>query len=241
MPFDTTKTQFGLTNDVSIATGCCADVCRGLMYPTYTFSERQADGLVHIVSVSAGVIAAAGLLAAAAPRLPISSTAGLAIYGVAMILMFGFSAAYHLVPAPTWKGLLRRCDQAAIFVKIAGTYTPFTFIKMGGVWGYGLLSAVWAVALVGVAAKLFLASNWDKAFVALYLVLGWMGLVAIQPLIASVPLTALMLLGIGGGLYTVGVIFHLWEKLRYQNAIWHFFVLAGAACHFGAVVSAIFE
>ena len=211
------------------------------MYPTYTFGERIADGCVHIVSVSAGVIAAIGLLAAAAPILPISSTASLAIYGVGMILMFGFSAAYNLVPAPSWKGILRRCDQAAIFIKIAGTYTPFTFIKIGGIWGYGLLSAVWTVALLGAAAKLFVASSWDKTFVVLYLILGWMGLVAIQPLIASVPLTALILLGIGGGLYTVGAIFHLWEKLRYQNAIWHLFVLAGAACHFGAVVSAVFE
>lgn len=154
--------------------------------------------------------------------------------------MFSFSAAYNLLPVPNWKGTLRRLDQSAIFLKIAATYTPFALIKMGGLAGYSLLSVVWIVALLGAAGKLLLKSNWNGIDVALYLALGWAGLAAFRPLADSVTPTVLALLGIGGVLYSVGVIFHVWRDLRYQNAIWHAFVLAATCCHFGAVTTAMF-
>jgi len=163
------------------------------------------------------------------------------VYGLAMIAMFGFSAAYHLIPVPDWKLLLRKLDQAAIFIKIAGTYTPFALVKMGGVAGYTLFGVVWAVALSGAAAKLLVQPKRDWFSVPLYLALGWAGLAAIQPLVMSVPTESLVLLGVGGAIYTVGVLFHIWESLPYQNAIWHLFVLAGTACHFAAVTFAVFH
>jgi hemolysin III len=125
-------------------------------------------------------------------------------------------------------------------LKIAGTYTPFAIVKMGGLAGFGLLAAVWAVALIGAGAKLLLTASWDRLAIALYLVLGWAVLTVIQPLAQSLPFGALLLLGLGGGLYSVGVIFHVWNGLPYQKAIWHLFVLAGTACHFGAVTRAVF-
>lgn len=210
------------------------------MDPAYTAGERIADGVIHAVGLTAGLAAVTIMMVVAIPSLSVPASVSLAVYGLAMLAMFGCSAAYHLVPAPAWKSRLRRLDQAAIFLKIAGTYTPFAAIKMGGAAGYALLSSVWVIALLGAAGKLLLASRWDRTAIVLYLALGWAALIALQPLTESVPVAALALLAIGGGLYSVGVIFHVWHSLPYQNAIWHVFVLAGTGCHFGAVTSAVF-
>ena len=207
----------------------------------YTSSELITDGIIHVVGVSAGLIAVTTMLVIAIHSLPALSIVCLFIYGVGMLAMFSFSAAYHLVRAPRWKGTLRRLDQAAIFLKIAGTYTPFALIKLGGVSGYALLSSVWTIALLGAAAKLMLSTRWDQLAVVLYLALGWAGLFVWQSLAASISLTTLVLLGIGGVLYTIGVVFHLWQSLPHQNAIWHLFVLVGTGFHFGAVATALFS
>ena len=145
----------------------------------YTSSELITDGIIHVVGVSAGLIAVTTMLVIAIHSLPALSIVCLFIYGVGMLAMFSFSAAYHLVRAPRWKGTLRRLDQAAIFLKIAGTYTPFALIKLGGVSGYALLSSVWIIALLGAAAKLMLSARWDQLAVVLYLALGWAIRVAI--------------------------------------------------------------
>lgn len=210
------------------------------MQPTYTSRERTADAVVHVAGVAIALVAVGAMLAAALASLPVSSTATLAIYGAAMLAMFGLSAAYHMVDVAHWKSVLRRLDHAAIFLKIAATYTPFALLKIGGSGGYALLISVWSIALFGAAGKLFLASTWDRLAVPLYLALGWAGVVMFEPLAASVTLPTLLLLGIGGALYTVGVAFHLWRRLPYQNAIWHLFVLAGTGCQFGAVTTAVF-
>jgi hemolysin III len=204
-----------------------------------TVGERTADTIVHLAGVAAGLVAVIAMLVRAVGYLPAYATACLVVYGVGMLAMLGCSAAYHMIVVPAWNGVLRRCDHAAIFLKIAGTYTPFAVVKMGGLAGYGLLISVWAIALLGAGAKLLLTSSWDRVAIPLYLALGWAGLTVIQPLIASVPAAAAVLLGLGGVLYSVGVIFHVWSGLPYQNAIWHLFVLAGTACHFGAVTAAI--
>ena len=206
----------------------------------YTPAERITDGIVHAVGICAGLIAVTVMMIAAVSSLPFEATLSLAVYGIAMLAMFGCSAAYHLIPTQAWKGTLRRLDQAAIFLKIAGTYTPFALIKMGGVAGYALLSSVWAIALLGVAGKMLLRSTWDRPAIALYLALGWAGLLALQPLSASVTPSVLALLALGGVLYSIGVIFHVWESLPHQNTIWHLFVLAGTSCHFLAVKMAMF-
>lgn len=216
------------------------DIRSEVMNQNYSRGERIADGVIHAAGISIGLVAVIALMAAAIRSLPFLTTASLAIYGAALLAMLGFSAAYHLLPVPNWKSLLRRLDHAAIFLKIAGTYTPFALIKMGGVVGYTLLIVVWSVALLGAAGKLLLKSSWKGVDIALYLALGWAGIAALQPLSASVTPSVLALLAIGGGLYSIGVIFHVWESLKYQNAIWHAFVLAGTCCHFGAVTTAVF-
>jgi len=209
--------------------------------PEYSLGERIADAIIHMLGVAGSLIAVAMMLALAASTLPFGVTASLLVYGLATIVMFAASAAYHLIPVPDWKLFLRKLDQAAIFIKIAGTYTPFALIKMGGVAGYTLFSVVWAVALSGAVAKLLIQPKRDWFSIPLYLALGWAGLAAIQPLVMSVPSESLILLGVGGAIYTAGVAFHIWESLPYHNAIWHLFVLAGTACHFAAVTFAVFH
>jgi hemolysin III len=205
-----------------------------------TAGERNADVLVHLIGVAAGFVGVGIMLVQALRQLPTPSTACLAVYGMGLMAMLGCSAVYHMLTAPGWKEIFRRCDHAAIFLKIAGTYTPFAVVSLGGIAGYALLVSVWAIALLGAAAKVLLAHTWDRLAIVLYLALGWSVLTVFPPLIASVSSTALVLLGLGGVLYSVGVIFHVWTSLPYHKAIWHLFVLAASACHFGAVMEAVF-
>jgi len=208
-------------------------------FPAYTLGERVADGCIHVVGVVGSLAAAATLLTLAVLYLPPLSTVSIAVYCLGMVGVFCFSAGYNLVSMPRLKALLRRFDHAAIYVKIAATYTPFALVKMGGAAGIGLLVVVWAVGLFGVTAKLFWPAQLVRTSYVLYLAQGWACVAALQPLAQSLPERALVLLVLGGVLYTVGVAFHLWHRLRYHNAIWHGFVLVASACHFAAVVDAV--
>lgn len=211
------------------------------MHRAYTFGERLADGAIHLVGIVGGLVATIYLFGRAFPDLSFSASASLLIYATAMVAMFTFSAAYNLIDVQAWTDRLRRFDQAAIFAKIAGTYTPFAVMKIGGFAGYGLLAGIWSVALVGIAGKLLSARPWKRTTILLYLALGWVGaLVAIFAFDTLSP-TSLFLLVAGGLLYSFGLIFHVWSKLPYQNATWHLFVLAATTCHFFAIVSVVFE
>jgi hemolysin III len=202
-------------------------------------SEIVADRIVHVVGMASGVIGATALLAWGFSSLPAGSVAALAIYCAGLLAMLCCSGAYHLLPAPAWKPMLRRLDHAAIFLKIAGTYTPFALVKLGGVTGLTLFAGVWLVAVAGAAAKLLLTARWDRLAIGVYLALGWSGVATLQPLIGTLSQAALVLLAAGGIVYSLGVIFFVWERLPYQTAIWHAFVLAGTACHFAAVALAV--
>lgn len=210
------------------------------MEPQISASERFADACVHIAGLSAAAVAVTVLLVCALINLPAHATLSLLIYSIGMLAMFSCSAAYNMSVAADWKPLLRRVDQAAIFLKIAATYTPFLAVKMGDGFGYGMLAAIWVAALAGATAKLAFTSRWDGISLALYLALGWASVFALYPIANSVPAASLQLLGTGGVLYTLGVAFHVWHSLPYQNAIWHGFVLAGTVCHFGSVTTAVF-
>ncbi len=208
-------------------------------FPQYTLGERVADGTIHIIGVAASIVAMIALLVIGIRTDTALMVAGLAIYGIALVATFGCSAGYHLVVRPRVKEILRRFDHAAIFLMIAGTYTPFVLIKMNNAWGLGLLAVVWTMAAIGIAIKLFLPRFLDGLSTALYLVQGWAVLVAWEPLSSALPGSVFTLLMVGGVLYTVGVVFHLWNRLPYQNAIWHGFVLSAASCHFAAVIGVV--
>jgi hemolysin III len=206
------------------------------LFPEYTIRERIADGCIHIIGVAASLVALTALLVIGVKSETMLWVVSLTIYGLALVATFSFSAGYHLVVRPRLKELLRRFDHAAIFLMIAGTYTPFVLIKMNNSWGLGLLAVVWTMAAIGIAIKLFAPRFLDGLSTALYLVQGWAVVAAWEPIMSALPGVALTLLMVGGVLYTIGVVFHLWERLPYQNAIWHGFVLSAASCHFAAVI-----
>ena len=226
-----------------------------LHFPQFTRGERLADAVVHILGVSASLAAAPALLVLAVwhsqsslaliepgtfgPTLFSTANLSLAVYGLGLVAVFACSAAYNMVWHPNWKEVLRRLDHAAIFVMIAGSYTPFSLAVIGGTWGWALFAVVWAVAALGVALKLFLPRRFERAAIVLYLAQGWSVLVVVEPLAAALSTPALSLLVAGGVIYTLGVVFHLWRSLPYHNAIWHALVLIAAACHYLAILDAV--
>ena len=208
------------------------------LFPSYTRLERIADACVHAVSVLFSVAAASLLLIGAIGVLPAALFIGLIVYSIGLIGMFAASAAYNLVPHVGAKETLRRLDHAAIFVMIAGSYTPFALV-VGGATGYALLASVWAIAAAGVAIKLSFPRRFERLSVLLYLFQGWIVVLALDSITAALPSRALTLLVAGGIVYTLGVAFHLMERLRFHNVIWHIFVLGGAACQYIAIRDAV--
>ena len=208
------------------------------MFPTYSKHERIADALVHIAGFAFGVSVAAVLILTSIGKSPARDILGLAVYSVGLISMFGASAIYNLAKEPVLKERLRRLDHAAIFLMIAGSYTPFA-LKIGGDTGLALLSAVWSIALIGIAVKLWFPRRFDGISVALYLAQGWVIIFAIGPLVESVPQRRVILLFAGGCIYTAGVAFHLLERLPYHNVMWHIFVLGGAVSQFLSIYEAV--
>ncbi|MBD0273364.1 MAG: hemolysin III family protein [Acetobacteraceae bacterium] len=206
----------------------------------YSRGELIADAAVHALGVLFGVAACGVLAAATLPRAGTDPLGALGIlaYAAGLVAMLGCSALYNLAPAGSpRKALLRRCDHAAIFVMIAGTYTPFAGMAVGGAAGGALLAGVWVAAAAGAAhALLGRPKRREGVAVLLYLLLGWCGSVLIVPLASALSPVAMALLVAGGLLYSVGTAFHLASRLPFHNAAWHAFVLGAAVCHFSAVV-----
>ncbi|MEZ5831253.1 MAG: hemolysin III family protein [Dongiaceae bacterium] len=208
-----------------------------LRYPSR--HELAADCVVHILGVASGSVGGATLVALIAARGDWLELGALLIYAVGMMAMFCCSAAYNLARNSPWRAILRRCDHAAIFVMIAGSYTPFTLLRLDGAWSWTLTSAVWTIAVLGVLLKLCRFRDRWYASLAPYLFLGWIGIIAIDPLFRSLGWQTLGLIGLGGVLYTIGVGFHVWHRLPFHNAIWHGFVLAAASVHYAAVLNGV--
>ena len=212
------------------------------MITTTPTREQAADGWVHLLGHRRGLPAAGAVGTRAAIDGARDQLAPVALYALGLLAMLGCSAAYHLLRHSRRRDWLRRLDHAAIFAMIAGTYTPFT-LQLGRAWATGLTAAIWGVAALGMLVKLvrprLVRLNLHSLSVALYLALGWIGLLALGPFTASLGQDTLVLLAVGGGLYTAGVIFHLWQRLPYQNAIWHGFVLAAAGVHYAAVLTVV--
>ena len=158
------------------------------------------------------------------------------IYAMGLLAMLGCSAAYNLAKDSPRRELLRRLDHAAIFLMIAGTYTAFTLTRLDGAWSIAMTLGIWACAAAGMATKLCRPRPFERASIIFYLLLGWAGLIAIKPLVIALDDATLVLLGIGGALYSIGVVFHLWRRLPFHTAVWPAFVLAAASCHYVAVL-----
>jgi hemolysin III len=205
----------------------------------YDRHEILADGIVHTLGVVSGLVAVIVLLALVAQTSGAWELTSVAIYGGGLLVVLVISAVYNLWPVSPVKWVLRRFDHAAIYLLIAGTYTPFIMQMRSEITAIILLVGVWAGSVAGMALKLCLPGRFDRLAILLYLLLGWSGVLAYEAVFGSLPGSTLALLAVGGLLYTVGVIFHVWEGLRFQNAIWHAFVLVAAGCHYGAVLDCV--
>lgn len=201
--------------------------------------ELAADAAVHILGILSGLAGAATLVTLIAGHGNGLELTAILIYVAGLVAMLLCSAAYHMARRHPRRDLLQRFDHAAIFAMIAGTYTPFTVLALDGGWSVVLTTLIWSLAVAGIVLKLWRPRRFNRFSVAPYLLLGWVGLSAFYPLFLAVGPTIFALIAIGGVLYTIGVLFHVWEKLPFQNAIWHGFVLAAAAVHYVAVVFAV--
>lgn len=205
----------------------------------YDRVELFADGIVHAIGVSLGVVGAIVIVVVAANSARDADMPSIVIYTIGLLSMLGFSAAYNTWPISRAKWVLRRFDHSAIYVMIAGTYTAFIGQMRGDFVSISLLIGVWLTAVVGVTLKLLLPGRFDRLAVILYLILGWSGVVAYEPVVAVLPSLSIWLLVAGGALYSAGVVFHGWQSLRFQNAIWHGFVLVAACCHYSAILCCV--
>lgn len=202
-------------------------------YPTS--AAKCADLVVHIVGLTLALVGGIVLLALAVRAGSITGVVGVSIYAAGLLAMLGFSTAYNFAKA-RFRPLLRRLDHAGIFLMIAGSYTPFTIHNLTGAWAWGMTIAVWSIAGVGALGKLLLPKVDRKLWVAVYLALGWLVVVALKPMIDHVYWVALLLLVAGGVLYSTGVIFYVNKRLKFSRAIWHGHVVAAAATHWAAVL-----
>jgi hemolysin III len=201
----------------------------------YTFGEELANRLTHGVGMVLSVVGALVLLNASALA-GSSAIAACAVYGATLIALYTISTLYHCATRTKTKRILRTLDHLAIFLLIAGTYTPFVLIALRGTWGWTLFGVIWALAAVGAAFELSSARRYRAAMVALYIAMGWVGLVAIKPLVAALPAAGLWLLFGGGVSYTAGVLFYRWHSLRYHHALWHLCVLGGSVLQYFAIL-----
>lgn len=201
----------------------------------YSRAERLSDAIVHLTGIAAAVIAAPVLVLLAWVWFgDVGTVTAAAVYAVSLLAMLVCSALYNMMPHPAWRDRLRRVDQSAIYIKIAGSYTPFAILAGSQTWGF--LAGIWGGAIAGAVLILFGPASLRRPSFLFYLALGWAVVVLGRPLLDGLSGTGLHLVMAAGILYTVGVLFLLWERLPHHNTVWHVFVLIASATVYGAVV-----
>ena len=198
--------------------------------------EELANSLSHGVGLICAVAATPILIIGAVNRGGAAGVVGSSVFGATMVLLYLSSTWYHAVPEGGLKDRLHKFDHAAIYLLIAGTYTPFTLGVLGGAWGWTLFGIVWGAAAIGVCEKLISGIRYPRLSTALYLIMGWSVVIVIRPLVLNMPPQGVGWLVAGGLSYTAGVAFYVARRLPYHHLIWHLFVLSGSTCHFFAVL-----
>lgn len=201
----------------------------------YTEAEELLNRCTHGLGVILSIVGVSALISLSLQANDSYRLVSSCIYGGALLTFYSLSTLYHSVRRPYLRYIFRILDHASIYLMIAGSYTPFTLVTLRGPWGWSLFGVVWGLGAVGAVLKIFTAHRMRVIGPMLYIALGWSVLVALKPLSAAIAANGLLLLFAGGAAYTVGVLFYLWERLPYNHAIWHIFVLVGSACHFGAI------
>lgn len=200
-----------------------------------TPGEEIVNSATHAIGVGLGVAALALMVARTSAMGDLWRVVSAIVYGTSIVLLYAASMAYHGTLSPRWKERLHRLDHAAIFLLIAGTYTPIALVTLRGPWGWSIFGVVWTLAAAGVAFKLLAMERLKRVSVAVYVLMGWMAVVAIEPLVDALGGGGVVWLALGGACYSVGVFFYMSKRLPYSHAVWHLFVLAGSICHFFAV------
>jgi hemolysin III len=201
--------------------------------------EELANSITHGVGLALSIIGLIVLIVLSVTRGTAWHILGCTIYGVTLVLLYSASTLYHSFRTPRLKRTLRILDHTAIYLLIAGTYTPFTLVNLRGFWGWTLFSLVWGLSVFGIVWKFFHAERFQIVSTLIYLAMGWLVLIAIKPVTIALPLSGILWLVAGGIFYTVGVLFFGLKRLPYNHAIWHVFVLAGSTCHYFAVMFAV--
>ncbi len=200
-----------------------------------TADEETASAITHGLGIIVAIIGlVAMILVSIGDAMKVVSAS---IFGATLVILYSASFVYHLVRSPKAKRIFQAVDHAAIYLLIAGTYTPVTLVTLRGGWGWSIFGVVWGLALIGVTLKALMRGNREHWLsTALYVLMGWIVIVAIRPLLANMPWPGIAWLVAGGICYTGGVAFFVWEKLRFHHAAWHLCVLAGSICHVIAVI-----
>jgi len=201
--------------------------------------EEVANTITHGIGLLLSIVGFVVLLVLAALRGTAWHIVACSIYGATLICLYTASTLYHAVISPRVKRALRIFDHSAIYLLIAGTYTPFLPVSLRGPWGWSLFGFIWGLALAGVLFKFWFVERFMILSTAVYIAMGWLVVIAAKPVITHVPFTALIWLLAGGLAYTGGVIFFAAKRIPYSHAIWHLFVLAGSICHYFAVLSTV--
>ena len=206
-----------------------------MAHPAYSPGEELANRLTHGLGAVCSVTGMVLMVVFSTRHGDAWQVVSTAIFGTTLVLLYTASTLYHSFQGERIKQLLQKFDHAAIFLLIAGTYTPFVLVTLRGPWGWSLFGVVWGLAIAGVALKFWFAGRFKLISTLLYIGMGWLVMIALKPLMAALPAGGLHLLVAGGLCYTGGATFYLWRNLPYHHAIWHVFVLAGSACHWTAV------
>jgi hemolysin III len=198
--------------------------------------EEICSSSLHGIGVGLSIVGFILLMILSVKGGDIKRVISFGIYGVSLFLLYLASTLYHGIRSVKAKHILRVCDHASIYLLIAGTYTPFCLVTMPYFWGYLLLAILWPLAIVGILFKVFYVGRYKVFSTLVYVVMGWVALIAIKPFFESLSDNGCLLVVLGGLLYTIGVIFYACEKIPFNHVIWHMFVLSGSACHFFAVL-----
>ncbi len=201
----------------------------------YTTREEIANAVTHGLGLALSVAGLVLMVVRSARHSDAWAVTSTAIFGATLVLLYTTSTLYHSFSGEELKRLLRKFDHAAIFLLIAGTYTPFLLVSLRGPWGWSLFGVVWGLAAVGVALKFWFTGRFRVLSTLIYIGMGWLVLAAFRPLLAALPRGGLVLLLAGGLCYTGGAAFYLWKRLPYHHAVWHLWVLAGSGCHWASV------
>jgi hemolysin III len=207
-----------------------------MSHRAWSFGEELAHSVTHGLGWAASLVGLVVLVALTSQTGDPWRMVTCAVYASTLVLLYATSTLYHALSTTRARHVFQVLDHSAIFLLIAGTYTPFALVSLRGPWGWTVFGIIWVLAAAGVTLKAVFGPRWPILSTALYIAMGWTVVIAAKPLIASVPAAGIAWLAAGGLAYTGGVVFYAWGRMRYSHAVWHLFVLAGSVCHYIAIL-----